>query len=155
RHPITGVELAMTIFLAVVAAAATEELIFRGVMLRWQLSRALEVQLIVAVLALTVALVRGATKDGTIYWPPALFVLAMFPGYVLIPSLCRRSRAGQGVPPLEDTAPPEAALWPERFSAGLAAFVRRASDRRVNALLAIYGNGLLFAAIHSSVWPTP
>ena len=26
---------------------------------------------------------------------------------------------------------------------------------RVNVLLALYGNGLLFAALHGSIWPTP
>ena len=33
--------------------------------------------------------------------------------------------------------------------------MRQASETRANVLLAVYGNGLLFAALHSSVWPSP
>jgi membrane protease YdiL (CAAX protease family) len=155
RQPVHAAEPVMAVFLAVVAAAATEELVFRGVIFRWQLGRSLDVQLGVGVMSLLVAGFWGGNQLGTINWPPVLFILAMFPGYLFIPYLCRRSRTGKSAPPKENTVAAELAPWPERLSAGLAGFVHRASDKRVNALLAIYGNGLLFAAVHSTVWPTP
>jgi len=94
-----------------------------------------------------------------------VFILVMLPGYVVLPYLDHRRRERRRGPAAEvraeaeserNGAPPgPSAPWPERAFQGLAGFVRLLSDRRGNLLLAFYGNGLLFAALHSSVWPSP
>ncbi len=112
-----------------------------------------------------VALLFGSQEDG--FNPgPVLFVAAMLPGYALLPYLCRTA------PPASEAAPAPAApdegngTIPDAPSdrargdepgqaSWLARYTRRVEEPRVNARLAIYGNALLFAAFHSSVWPSP
>jgi membrane protease YdiL (CAAX protease family) len=171
------VEWVVLALLALVAAPLLEELLFRGVLLRWQLSRSLDAQLIVAALALVVSILYAVDKTGTYNPGPVAFTLAMLPGYALIPYLAARLRARKGglaapgwasaVPPSGDGAMPapgadgqpvrgdSPAPWQDILPPGLAQFLRLASEKRVNALLAIYSNGLLFAAFHSGVWPSP
>jgi membrane protease YdiL (CAAX protease family) len=165
RLPLLGAEWTAIVFLTVVAAPLLEELVFRGVLLPWQTSRGLDAQLTVGAAALAVAVFYGITRQGTFNPVPMAFVLALLPGYVVLPYLHRRWRERRRGPTAEDRAGggPErngvasdhAAPWWEHVSRGLAGFVRLASDRRVNVLLAFYSNGLLFAAAHSSVWPSP
>jgi membrane protease YdiL (CAAX protease family) len=152
-------EWAGIVFLAVIAAPVLEELVFRGVLLPWQLSRSFEEQLVVGLAALTVAVLFGARESG--FNPgPMVFTLAMLPGYVLLPYLYRYLRkrrhasrpegvTGGSVPGAEATPPQGSAAW------RLLDFIRLASEKRVNLVLALYGNALLFAAFHSAVWPTP
>jgi membrane protease YdiL (CAAX protease family) len=170
--PLLDVEWAAVIFLAVVAAPLTEELVFRGVLLPWQTCRGLDVQLSVGMAALAMAILGGVGKQGSFNPGPMIFVLAMLPGYVILPYLHRRWRERKRGPAAEGRAegPERNGLpgdsptpwqesvyrdWQERVYRGLAGFMHLASDKRVNVLLAFYGNGLLFAALHSSVWPSP
>src|SRR5262249_34978578 len=140
---------------------------FRGILLRWQLSRSLDGQLAVGAAALGVSILYGMGEAGSYHLDPALFTLAMLPGYALIPYLAPRPRrheprpgAGTGAPdrPGEldgERAAEEVPVWQDRVRTGLIRFIQRATDRRVNALLAMYGNGLLFAAFHARAWPSP
>ena len=163
NEPLFAVEWAAVVFLAVVAAPLMEELVFRGVLLPWQTGRGLDAQLIVGVAALAFSILGGAGKKP--FNPgPMCFVLALLPGYALVPYLARRWRlrgrlvggaAGREDPAQDSARGDGSALWDGRVSRGVAAFMHLASDRRVNVLLALYGNGLLFAALHSSVWPSP
>jgi membrane protease YdiL (CAAX protease family) len=163
--PLLGVERAAIVFLAVISAPVLEELVFRGVLLRWQTSHGLDAQLIVGVAALMMAILGGIGKEQTFNPGPMIFILIMLPGYVVLPYVdrhwheLRRGRAAQGRTEAEsernDVPADTPAPWPERIYWGFVGFVRLTSERRVNLLLAFYGNGLLFAALHSSVWPTP
>jgi membrane protease YdiL (CAAX protease family) len=173
RLPLFEVEWAVIVFLAVVAAPLLEELVFRGVLLPWQTSRGLDAQLTVGAAALAVSIFYGVSKQGAFNPAPMIFILVMLPGYVVLPYLERhwrerkRGRAAEGGAerepernglPGDNPAPWQERVyrdWQERIYEGFVGFVRLASDRRVNVLLAFYGNGLLFAALHSSVWPTP
>jgi membrane protease YdiL (CAAX protease family) len=165
RLPLLDVEWAVIVFLAVVAAPLLEELVFRGVLLPWQTSHGLDAQLTVGAAALAVSIFYGVSKQGTFNPAPMIFVLAMLPGYVVLPYLDRHWRERRRGPAAEGRAEAESernsvpadnsAPWQERAYQGLVGFVRLASGKRANVLLAFYGNGLLFAALHSSVWPSP
>jgi membrane protease YdiL (CAAX protease family) len=167
REPLIPAEWGLILVAALLAAPLVEELVFRGVLLPWQLNRGLDAQLIVGTAALAVALVFGVKKDQPFNPGPALFVAAMLPGYLLLPWLARRfgrhevaPGAGENGETAQAPAPlappnPEADGWPGRVVRATAAYVRLASEKRARVLLAIYGNALLFAAFHSSVWPSP
>ncbi len=171
-------EWVMIVFLAVVAAAVMEEFVFRGVLLRWQLGHSLDAQLIVAAMALAVSVLTGVDKNGNLNWGPVLFVLAMLlPIYPLLAYLGRRPRPGATEPSAADAERVEVPAGAVRHDEGLReglppaavgtvprwgpfpgdaiAFARGASRKRVDTVLALYLNGLLFGAIHSSVWPSP
>jgi membrane protease YdiL (CAAX protease family) len=163
--PLLDVEWAAILFLAVVSAPVLEELVFRGVLLRWQTSHGLDAQLIVGVAALLMAILGGIGRQQTFNPGPMIFILVMLPSYVVLPYLDRYWREHKRRRTVEGRAEAESerngaptgnpAPWQERVYQGLVGFMRLTSDRRVNVLLAFYGNGLLFAALHSSVWPTP
>jgi membrane protease YdiL (CAAX protease family) len=175
-RPLLEVDWIVLALLALVTAPLMEELLFRGILLRWQLHRSLDAQVAVGAVALGVSILFGVGKTGDYNPGPTIFTLVMLPGYVLIPYLAARLRGQAPRPaaepsdrgrPAEDGAfsadgpdgrPPRGegfATWQDNFLAGLVRFFQLASEKRVNALLAMYSNGLLFAAFHASVWPTP
>lgn len=165
QQTLLPVEYVLLVVVAVGVAAVSEELVFRGLLLPWQVGRGPVSHVAVAGTALFVALLFGSQEDG--FNPgPVLFVAAMLPGYALLPYLCRTA------PPASEAAPAPAApdegngTIPDAPSdrargdepgqaSWLARYTRRVEEPRVNARLAIYGNALLFAAFHSSVWPSP
>jgi membrane protease YdiL (CAAX protease family) len=146
----------------VVVAPLLEELSFRGLLLPWQLRRGWEAQVTVAFCALLFATIEGARTGpsdeeiGFNGWP-ALFVLLMLPGVVLLPNWLLRhvppepEPAGLLGPPEEDEESDE----PPLPLPGWVRALRPALDRRAQPALAIYTNGLFFAAVHSRVWPSP
>ncbi len=163
----------LIVFVTVLAAPVWEELLFRGLLLPWQTHRGGEAQLAVAAAALMVAVayLLSTTRDGT-NPGPVLFVLAMLPGYALIPYLHRRPR-DEPAPPSEpgqrttseetirerreqgSSLPPVPPDWAERLRHRWEGYLQLAEQPGVNALLAIYGNGLLFATFHAGAWPSP
>ncbi|HYT90114.1 MAG TPA: CPBP family intramembrane glutamic endopeptidase [Gemmataceae bacterium] len=175
------VEWVAIVFGAVVAAPLLEELLFRGLLLRWQTDRPMGAQLTVAVAALIIALFWGNQKDRDFNPWPAVFVAAMLPGMFLVALLPKRP--GETAPegwtdgsppvtkqgPLVPRVPGEDAIQERKegqFTAApvlgsgvfpriAAAFTRLRGERHVQDLLAIYSNALLFAAFHSRVWPSP
>jgi membrane protease YdiL (CAAX protease family) len=152
RQPLREVEWLALVFLAVVAAPLREELVFRGVLLPWQTNRGPDAQLVVGVAALAVAILMGTGKGGAFNAGPMIFILAMLPGYVLLPYGARWWRQRRRGPAAERNG---SLAGEEETERGPAAFLRLLSEKRVNVLLALYGNGLLFAALHGSIWPTP
>ncbi len=159
--PLLESEWIAIVLLAVVAAPLMEELVFRGLLLRWQTGHGVEAQLTVGVAALAMAILGGVGKEGGFNAGPMLFVLVMLPVYGIMPYLRLRRRGvskdnNDGLPEVEDAAESDsAASWPERVFRGVLGFVLLASEKRTNVVLAIHGNGLLFAAFHASVWPSP
>jgi membrane protease YdiL (CAAX protease family) len=165
RQPLLEVEWVALTLGTLVVAPVLEELLFRGVLLRWQLSRGPDGQLVVGAAALMVAVLNPLLR-GSFDPRPLIFVLAMLSGFALLPYAVERFRkrrrgAGAGGTAREELpdgparADAEPTPWQTRPDQGLARYIRLASDRRANTLLALYGNGLLFAALHSSVWPSP
>jgi membrane protease YdiL (CAAX protease family) len=130
RQPglLTPAEWGLLVFAAVVSAPVLEELLFRGVLLRWLSRRwwggdaALAAALAAALLARAGQFVEACKGKGPVpVWPaalvalaPALFVLAMVPGYLLVRS---RQRTPFGT--------------------------------------ALYGSSLLFGITHAAAWPDP
>jgi membrane protease YdiL (CAAX protease family) len=168
QQALLPVEWGLIVFSAVVAAPLVEELLFRGVLLPWQTARSLDAQLVVAVAALAVSLLFARGKEGDLNPWPALFVTAMLPGMPLLPILYYRfhgraadplpeepidasQQVKEGPPPLGHIRTP--AVGEKRSP--LETFASLAADKRVHAQLAVYSNALLFAAFHSSVWPSP
>ncbi len=147
-------EWGVIVFLAVVGAPLLEELLFRGVLLSWQLCSNLVAQLVVGVIALVVAAAFGIGKGPTFDPGPALFILAMLPGYAVILHMHRGPKSGAITPTADRTAEPAAMGQYTPRPPDLAPD-RPRSEPRVSAVLALYSNALLFAAFHSSVWPTP
>jgi membrane protease YdiL (CAAX protease family) len=145
-------EWGVIVFLAVIGAPLLEELVFRGVLLPWQLGRTLVDQLIVGVVALIIAILLGI-RDGSFNPGPMLFILAMLPGYALVPYLDRQFGRGRSESRPQGGA--REGVVDQYTPPRLIRFVHFALEKRVNVLLAVYGNALLFAAFHSSVWPTP
>jgi membrane protease YdiL (CAAX protease family) len=129
----------------VVVAPLAEELVFRGVLLPWSLNAAPGWQLMVGAAALGMAVLGGLKKSDDFNPDSALFVVALLPGFLLVPYLappCRRAEPEDtsGLSPLS--------AWSQRW-------VTLAGQPRARALLAVYGNGVLFGAVHASVWPSP
>jgi membrane protease YdiL (CAAX protease family) len=159
------VEQVLIVFLAVIAAPVMEELLFRGVLLPWQLSNPIAAQFTVGMTALPVSVLFAFDKNGNFQVGPVLFVLAMLPGYLLIPyvhqrllSRKRRWAAEGGSGDDRERAPIAATYsvrWRKRLYQMLGISAPRASQRRINVLLALYSNALLFATIHANAWPSP
>ncbi len=143
-HPLP-LEMALNIFAAVAAAPVLEELLFRGLLQPWVRKRPWGGYVTVAA-ALGTALALRASKMQEAWethgsagvleqlWPAA-FVLAMAPGYFVLRRLEREPAAvdphfwSSHVPPIKSSTSSVAA--------------------------AVYATSLLFAALHSAVWPTP
>lgn len=170
-------ETVLIVLTAVVAAPVLEELLFRGVLQPWFAGRRGR-GLIALGAAIALALSQRWTKmqaawadDG---WLGMLeegaaigFVVVLIPGYFMI-----RQLAGALAPPeipspmsltpptgyedgIQTELPPQtaitAALPPET---SLAPRLSR-RERAMNNAGAIYATAVLFAAAHSSIWPTP
>jgi membrane protease YdiL (CAAX protease family) len=126
----TGLDLILVNFDVLFVAALGEELLFRGVLLPWLTRTSALGHFTVAGAALFTAAYQR--MSGTVGWNagPVVFVAALLPGYWLAPTLLRYLR------PL---------------------YKRHASrpGRLARATRGIYGSALLFAAFHSSIWPSP
>jgi len=151
EHPLTeaaraGLSVDEWILLAisaVVLAPLAEELVFRGVLLPWQLRGQWERQAMIAACAFVMAAVMGLRAPPKPYRPETLlFVLAMLPGLVVLPYV----QLHRAPPDPEMTEPP---------ANGLLEVLRCAGDRRAQAPLAIYTNGVFFGAMHAGAWPSP
>jgi len=133
QQPLAVSEWVLFFAAAVVLAPMLEELVFRGVLLPWQVRGGWEAQATVAFCTLFLAATKGIRGEGKPFNPaPVVFVLAMLPGVFLVPFLQRRQAA------------------PDAESALLA--LETMADQ---PQLAVFTNGLFFAAMHSDVWPSP
>jgi membrane protease YdiL (CAAX protease family) len=164
----------------VVLAPLLEELMFRGILLPWQLRRGWDGQATVAFFALIVAMLGGVHADAKADpWAnynvlPVLFVLAMLPGLFVVPNWRKPPATAEHVsvaatlePAHTEAFAPGARLpgpwpavpipvgWQQRFEQRLAKIVLNAGLARNQPRLAIFTNGLLFAAMHSAAWPSP
>jgi membrane protease YdiL (CAAX protease family) len=146
-------------FLTVVAAPLVEEVMFRGLIQGWFLSRSWGGHV-----GMVLALLLSGDKPDEPAWERRVFVLALLPPYLLLPLVLGR-RAGApapeavppAVPPVDGLSPvhregePAArAGWAERF---LDAVYRAAAEPRVCHGWAIYAAAAIFAVVHP--WPTP
>jgi membrane protease YdiL (CAAX protease family) len=160
---------------AAVMAPLLEEILFRGVLLPWQLRRGWEAQATVSFFAVVAASILGFRGEDKAYnvWP-VVFVIVMLPGLLWLPSLRRFPRMSavaatstwmvaerptaqqEGV----QASPPQPGLDLEESERGRIEgrtldILRRQRQPHVQAGLAVYTNALLFAALHSVAWPSP
>jgi membrane protease YdiL (CAAX protease family) len=186
-HPLTrvvsgqapAVDWVLMVFLAVVAAPVSEELVFRGVLQRWFCQRAwggdaamlgaLGVALVFRSTGLEDALRQGDGGAMLYELSPALFVLALLPGYLwidrfaalLFPQAKRSDLSG--LPPPSPTQADEIPVWPVPRLGEPPSFLDRYRARiglpcgptSHNVARAVYGTSALFAVFHASAWPTP
>jgi membrane protease YdiL (CAAX protease family) len=157
-HPV--LEWLLLWFLAVVAAPVLEELLFRGLIQGWLLARPRG-----APLAMALALALPMTILGTYKRARILFVLALVPGFLVLPGLLRWWRrrrsdkppaSNESLPLAAPGTPPEPAgeiRWTDRLGALLVALDRAGEDPRTRRAWAMYATATLFALIHP--WPTP
>jgi membrane protease YdiL (CAAX protease family) len=164
QQPLWVSEWVMLFLAAVVFAPLLEEVIFRGILLPCQLHSGWAAQGMVALCTVFMAaLLPTLTSErvgGPPYNPaPLLFVLVMLPGVFLVSLLQGRSE-----PPAAEAAPPVAAPTADgpvateaarRIEEKLGALVLQAAQKQPPRELAIYTNGLFFAAMHSNFWPSP
>jgi membrane protease YdiL (CAAX protease family) len=171
------VEWGMLIFTAMVAAPFLEELSFRGVLQPWLASRRWGSHVtMLGALVLTVVYRGNDLLDA---WPkginalataatPALFVLALLPIYLLV---CWSDRTSAGVP--APMSAPSTARWfsrvqsiilppsrGERVTVGVGQAPSPTGEEGEQQRFgypwpAIFAASLLFACVHTSVWPTP
>jgi membrane protease YdiL (CAAX protease family) len=162
----------------VLLAPLLEELVFRGLLLPWQLRNGWEAQATVAFCALVIAALGGSHAEGGDYNPfPLLFVVALLPGLFLLPYWRHRRgpawAAQNNLDVLASSAPSAAvtrqlpaptdsvrtlqpsAAWQDRLERRLGDILLNAGAARAQPGLAIYTNSLLFAAMHSVAWPSP
>jgi membrane protease YdiL (CAAX protease family) len=171
------VDWVVLFFSAVVAAPLIEELVFRGILLPWLSRASAGTQVVVACFTLMIAGFLGLREHRGWDPGPLVFAAGMLPGYWLVPWTLRVLRAPRRPPPApvpavipeEIASPPllpdtgiqasEALPMPpplmEMKPIRLAAIRPLVPDREANAARAIYGSSLLFAAFHSTVWPSP
>jgi membrane protease YdiL (CAAX protease family) len=140
EHP-SPIEWGLLVFQAVLAAPILEELIFRGVLQFW-LTRKVNGGHAAVVGALAIASLFSEarfTKDASVVQAlaPVGFVLLMLPPYVLVSLILGTVRRPRS-PLLADW------IWEKHPETSC-----------VTTFQAIYGTALLFAAFHSSVWPSP
>jgi membrane protease YdiL (CAAX protease family) len=132
----------LVIFIAMFAAPLLEELIFRGILQpffarrSWGGDAAMAAALGFALLPLgdkfLEAIANGDYAQVAVELAPALFVVALLPGYFASERLAQRCR-----------------LLVARWEAGDKKHTQR------NIARAWYGTAALFAAVHSNVWPSP
>jgi membrane protease YdiL (CAAX protease family) len=132
QQQLTGSEWLMMMIGAIVLAPLAEEIIFRGILLPWQVRGGWEAQATVAFCTLIRAVTGGMHADGKPFNPlPTTFVLAMLPGVFIVPFLQRRRPAAE-----TDSSSTN---------------VLTTAD---HPHLAIFTNGLFFATMHTD-WPAP
>jgi membrane protease YdiL (CAAX protease family) len=191
KHPIqqlaeggpTPVEWTLVVFTATLAAPVLEEVLFRGVLQPWLVRRDWGGHLGM-VLALGMALVStrwnlsawGLTADGLRavlhQLSPALFVLAMVPGYFLVRWLATfweppaptpaaadlaDSPATNHVVPADRVLPRPPGFFYALREIGSVAHRNPAAQRAPAPVVAgaVYATALMFAVAHSFAWPTP
>jgi membrane protease YdiL (CAAX protease family) len=185
EHPVTNlvegsplvVDWILLITLPIVVAPVLEELIFRGILQSWFSRRpwggdaAMAAAFAVSLIPCFSAFAKAREQQDLWLFlettPPAFFVLAMVPGYLLVEHWGRRFfpkiwwhgtnslRSAPASPvPLVDLLGSSHTMTPE-----LDVFWPRAQEpagpTQRNVLRAWYGTALLFAAVHSDVWPSP
>jgi membrane protease YdiL (CAAX protease family) len=168
-------EWVLMLLLAVVLAPLLEEILFRGLLLPWQLRRGWEAQATIGFCTLLFAGLLGARVQGeqlSYNTGPVLFALIMLPGAFVVSSWSGRRRGAAGaqtetdalVPPVENVmAPPRLAAGDklgevrplETIADKVAKVLARAGQARAQPALAVYTNGLFFAVLHADAWPTP
>jgi membrane protease YdiL (CAAX protease family) len=149
---------ALLVAVVTVIGPLEEEVVFRGVCLSWQLRRGWEAQATIAVIAFLVAIQFGVRPEGKSFNPwPLLYVLVLLPVVFVLPFWSRQRTylatelRGEGESPENhqentlkvQTDPP------------LPQFIQKLRLTLPGPWLAIFTNGLLFAATHSFAWPTP
>jgi membrane protease YdiL (CAAX protease family) len=145
KQSLVLIEWLLMLASTVVLMPVLEELLFRGLMLPWQLRGGWQAQLTTAFCALFFAGALGGAVGKTYNPAPLIFVLAFLPVLLVLPYLLlRHSPREQAV--AEDTLVRPG--WAEKV-------LRSASDRRAQPILAVCTNGLFFASLHSSIWPSP
>jgi membrane protease YdiL (CAAX protease family) len=149
EQPLALVEWLLLGVSAAVLAPLEEELLFRGLLLRWQLRGGWEAQATVAFCALFFAALFGAHEQKPYNGGSLLFVLAMLPLLFVLPYAQLR-HAQRELASAE--APLDQAGWAKR---GLLDVLLCAGDRRAQPALAICTNALFFASVHTPVWPSP
>lgn len=147
---------------ALVMAPFMEELLFRGLLLRWAGVRSGHA----SVLFLSAFLLGGLRLDALdsdsslSQWLPALFrvekclfLLCLLPGYLLLPLLLRRRVPA--APPTPEEKYTDSALLGDvpHMHDSCPAPVASEADSSLSQARAIYATAVLFAVIH--VWPTP
>jgi membrane protease YdiL (CAAX protease family) len=168
EHPITRlvegqplpVDWVLLVYLTLAAAPVLEEFIFRGILQPWFARRAwggdaaLAAALVMALLSRGGGLIDAVTANEPLIFfhelGPALFVLALVPGYFLVDRFAARFPARRGSPKIEIPPAPDS-FW-QRYRARLRAPQENSPRATARAL---YGTAALFAAVHSSVWPSP
>lgn len=149
RHPMQEVDVTtawpLLLLGVVVAAPLVEELVFRGVLLPWSLNAPPDRQYLVGVVALLLAFAQGYKKGSAFNPAPAVFIALLLPGFLLLPYFTLRCRPEV---PQDTRGLPLLQAWWRRL-------VECAEQPRTRPLLAVYGNGLLFGAVHTLMWPSP
>jgi membrane protease YdiL (CAAX protease family) len=180
-QPLAISEWALLLIGTTVFAPLVEELIFRGLLLAWQLRHGWPAQWIVLLCSVIFAAVAGERLEDKPFNPaPVIFVGAMLPVVLLVPSLLRYRRLPDpqlsssslelisvapvdvdshvqlGHPCAELPRHPAISTAAERIERKLAGLLRSATDSRQSPpASAILINGLFFAAMHSTIWPSP
>jgi membrane protease YdiL (CAAX protease family) len=159
KQPLWPVEWVLLFLITVVLAPIVEELQFRGILFPWQLRRSWDAQASIAFFALAFAAFGGIHIEPKQDDPfesynvfPVVFVLAMLPGLFLLPNLQKHPQLAVAVPAMVSATPSDGPPQMEKRIAEVPWSLARPSAQ---SALAIYTNGLLFAAMHSSVWPSP
>jgi membrane protease YdiL (CAAX protease family) len=165
-------EWVVLVLQAVVLAAAVEEILFRGVLLRWLLRAGpLEHGLVAAGgcgLAVVFRLRRPAPGVFELDLGPLLFALALLPGYFALVWWGRHPRLPSLPGRQGDLSDGSQAGTPSSLATGVAS-TSTADENRISqpastfaegrsplsVLAALYGSSMLFAIFHASVWPTP
>jgi membrane protease YdiL (CAAX protease family) len=147
RQALGPVEWLLMFVSALMTVPLLEELLFRGLLLPWQLRGGWESQATVAFCALFVGALWGVRENG--YNPGTLcFVLAVLPALWVLPYWQLRHA-------LPETPVAEEAEQHSDKPGWVLTQFRYAADVRAQPTLAICINGLLFAAMHGQVWPSP
>jgi membrane protease YdiL (CAAX protease family) len=179
EQPLAIPEWVLLLLVTVGLAPLLEETVFRGILLPWQLRGGWMAQVIIVLCAFLFALVGGVREEGKAFNPaPAVFIVAVLPA-VLLAWLIQSAHgppqtnpsspapetmaAAHAAEPRVFAGPPEetAPAWPElstpamRIEEKLANLTRSAGASRAQPGSAILVNGLFFAAMHSTIWPSP
>lgn len=167
RQGLEGWEWTLLAFQLTVAAPFAEELIFRGIVQGWLRRATLRGHLTTCVLTIFVVLILIPSTNVIDYIAPLVFTAALVGGYgYLLYRLAKRFHLDEievqtweveaVEPSLEATVTQgEEELQEQRQRARQDDETRREQWAKANAELAIFGSAMLFAAVHSRVWPTP
>jgi membrane protease YdiL (CAAX protease family) len=182
-HPLTRVanaealpiEWVLVILLAIVAAPVFEEILFRGVLQQWFSRRpwggdaAMAGAFVMALYkrgnSLPEAVLAQDFSEILFELSPALFIVALLPGYLLIDRFAERLFPHGRRSFREGTRWAAQALsWPSPVEPQLRSPFGEWYSARVNQpdgptalniARAWYGTAALFAAVHSNTWPSP